>query len=607
MNTRLQYLKYFKSLDAPGYAVLVTGDWGVGKTYQIQEYLSDEHYYVSLFGLTSVDEIHASVLSEVDPKLAKIVEVCSEFRQASEPAGGLYAALGNIAPTAISAVLRKKIKPDKVLVFDDLERSCLNPKDLLGVINTYVEHYGCRVVVITHDDKLEKKFKKSKEKLFGQTILITPQVTEAFEKFVSDTKEPIFQTFANSHKDGIIHLFHESGAKSLRVLRHIVEDLKRLHRILSDDHLGNTEAMAKLVYLFCALNVEVRTGKLGESDLKNREGCITSYRLQQHADQGDPPQPPKLASSNEKYSFTELDDSNLLNDNVLVQMLIEGQYLEDEIRGSLNNSSYFQKPDDAPPWKIICDLLYHDDGTVKAAAEKMQKQFDGREITEPGEMLHMFALKMMMSAEGIRPEKYDEIVDSCKTYINDLLLAGKLPPWEPRESFMPRLDGFGNYGYWVKGEYEKQFREIQEHLLKMRGKALEDQLPDIAHDLLELVRTDGKKFFEQVSHTNYCENPYMSIPVLRHIDPSEFVDAWLESPPGNWHLIYYALKGRYFSDIGEHGEKLVTERPWVSQVIEVLKSRIDKSGGFRSLQIRLAIQNLLGEYERVKQAWQTRD
>lgn len=606
MNTHLQYLEYFKGLEEPGYAVLVTGDWGVGKTYQVRNYLSeDDYYYVSLFGLTSIDEIHASVLSEVDPKLSKIDKVVSGFGKASGSAGGLYAVLGNAAPTVISAVLRKKLQPDKVLIFDDLERSCLDFKDLLGVINTYVEHYGCRVIVITHDKKLKKKFKKLKEKLFGQTILITPQVAEAFEKFLANTKKSNFQTFANIHKDDIIRIFYESGTMSLRVLRHIVEDLERLHRTLSEDHLGNAEAMTKLVCLFCALNIEVRAGKLGKSDLKNREECVMGYEYRRHASQDDPPRPPRLVKSNDKYSFTELGDSNLLNDDVLVQMLIEGQYIKDEIRGSLDNSSYFQKPEDAPPWKIICNLHHYDDATVKTAAEKMQQQFDNREVTEPGEMLHIFALKMMMSAEGIQPEEYDEIVDSCKTYISDLLHAGKLPPWEPQELPGPQLDSFGGYRYWVQDEHKDRFREIQEYLLEMRKKALENQCPDIAHELLKLVKADGQKFFEQVSHTNYCENPYMSIPVLRHIDPREFVDAWLESSPENRQLICYALEGRYFSDVSLHGEELAIERPWINQVLEFLKSEANRTEGFRGLQIRLAIQKLLGKHERAKQAWQT--
>ena len=604
MNTHLKYLEYFKSLQAPGYAVLVTGDWGVGKTYQVRKYLSeDEHYYVSLFGLTSADEIHASVLSEADPTLAKISQVFSKFRQVSDSAGGLYAALGNVAPTAINAVLRKKIKPDKILIFDDLERSRLELKDLLGVINTYVEHYGCRVVVITHDDKLKGKFKKLKEKLFGQTILITPQVAEAFEKFVSDTKMPNFQTFANSHKDDIIRVFDESGAMSLRVLRHVVEDLKRLHGALSNDHLGNAEAMAKLVCLFCALNIEVRTGKLKENNLRNRESCITTYEYKRHAAQDGPPPPPELVKSNDKYSFTELGDGNLLNDDVLVQTLIEGQYLEDEIRGSLDNSSYFQKPEDAPPWRIICSMPLYDIATVEAAADRIQQQFDNREVTEPGEMLHIFSLKMMMSAEGIRPEGCDEVVDSCKAYINDLLRAGKLPPEELQQLPGPRLDSFGAYGYWVQDEYENRFKEIKEYMLKMRKQALENQYPDIARGLLELVRTDSQKFFEQVSHTNYCENPYKSIPVLGHIDPQEFVDVWLRSPPGNWHFICYALEERYLSDdLGDslRRKELDTESSWFLQVLEILESEVEKSEGFRGIQIRLATQKLLERKASIK-------
>lgn len=599
MNTHLQYLDYFKSLEAPGYAVLVTGDWGVGKTYQIRKYLSEgEYYYVSLFGLTSTDEIHALVLAEASPNLAKVDKVSAEMGKASRAAGGLFALLGTIAPTAINAILRQEIKPDRLLVFDDLERSHLELKDLLGVINTYVEHYGFPVIVITHDDKLKKKFKKLKEKLFGQTIQITPQVAEAFDKFVSDTGESTFQTFATNHKDDIIRVFDESGTMSLRMLRHVVEDLERLHGTLSDNHLSNAEAMTKLVCLFCALNIEVRTSRLKEGDLRNREGCITTYEYKRHADNdAPPPKPPKLVKSNDKYSLIELGDSNLLKDDVLVQMLIEGQYLKDEIRNSLDNGSYFQKPEDAPPWRIICSLPFYDIATVEAAANRMLQQFDNREVTEPGEMLHIFSLKMMMSAEGIRPEGCDEVVDSCKAYINDLLHTGKLPPRNLQQSRMPRFDSFGGYGYWIQDGYKDRFQEITEYLSEMRKKALENQYPNIANELLELVRTDGQKFFEQVSHTDYCENPYMHIPVLGHIDPQEFVDAWLGNPPGNWHLISYALEGRYFSDDGVHREELTIESSWINRVLEILKSEADSSEGFRGLQIRLAIQKLLEKSE----------
>lgn len=586
MQTPLEeYLEYYKKLEAPGYAVLVTGDWGVGKTYQVRKYLSEgEHCYVSLFGLTLTDEVHASVLAETDPGLTKVRKVVSGIGKAAETAGGISALAGNIAPVIINTALRREIKPDKLLVFDDLERSHLKLKNLLGVINTYVEQYEFRAVVIAHDDKLKKKFKNLKEKLFGQTIQITPQVDKAFVKFVSGTKNPNLEKFVNGHKDSIIRVFNESGAMSLRVLRHVIEDLGRLHGALSDKHLDNAGAMTKLVCLFCALNIEIRAGYLEEKDLKDRQTLVLMFQIQQHDSQDNLPEPP-LIKSNKKYPSVEFDDSNLLNDRILIQMLIEGRYQKDEIRDSLNNSSYFQKPEDAPPWNIIWNLRHYDDATLKTAAENMQGQFDNREVTEPGEMLHIFSLRMRMSEEGILPEGHDKIVDSCKAYIDDLLEAGKLPP--------PYLKEQQEYsygcGFSVMDTYKDQFQEIQDYLSEMRMKALERQYPDIAAALLKLVRTDGQQFFEQVGHTNNGENPYVSIPVLSYIDPSEFVGAWLGGSPENWQMISRALEGRYTSDTG----RLASEHPWADKVLKLLISEADKSGGFRSLRIRRAIPQVL--------------
>ena len=551
MNTHLEeYLEYFKGLDAPGYAVLVTGDWGVGKTYQVRNCLSEnEHYYVSLFGLTSADKIHAAILAEMYPSLANMSEVFSGVEKAAEKAGGLYSILGAIAPETINAVLRRKIQPDKPLVFDDLERSCLELKDLLGVINIYVEQYKFQVIVITHDDKLEEEFKGLKEKLFGQTILVTPQANEAFDKFVSgfEKSDSLAFTFIKSHRNDIIRLFDESGAMSLRVLRHVIEDLGRLHGVLSEDNLANAQAMTELVCLFCALNIEVRMGRLGEDELKDRTAILAfemAFGGQQKDNDGNPPEQPKLCESDDRYPSVNLDDSNLLNDNVLFQMLIEGRYPKNAIQDSLNNSTYFQKPEDAPPWKIIWEPRRYDDAIVEAAAQNMQRQFDKREVTEPGEMLHVFSLRMMMSEEGLLEEGCDKIVMSCKAYIDDLLDTGKLSPWGPQEASALLSDSFGGYGYSVENTYKDQFKEIYEYLLEARKKALGKQLPAMAEELLKFIKTDGQQFFEQVCYTNNGENPYVNIPILGHIEPRKFVDAWLGGHPENWNPITLALQKR---------------------------------------------------------------
>ncbi len=484
-------------------------------------------------------------------------------------------------PKTINAVLRRKIKPDKPLIFDDFERSCLELRDLLGVINTHIEQHGFQVIVVTHDDELTKKFKDLKEKLFGQTILVTPEVTEAFDKFTSGINKPDLSTFLNSHKENITRVFNESGAMSLRVLRHIIEDLGRLHGVLSEDHIDNAQAMAELVYLFCALNIEVRMGRLGVDDLKGRISILdaeVAFEDKQKDKEGNSPEWPKLCKSDGRYPSISIDDSNLLNDNVLVQMLIEGRYPKDAIQDSLNNSTYFQKPDDAPPWKIIWELRRYDDAIVETAAKNMQRQFDEREVTEPGEMLHIFSLRMMMSKEGLLKEGYDKIVILCKAYIDDLLDTGKLSPWGPQEARALLSDSFGGYEYWVKNTYKDQFKEISEYLLKTRKKELEKQLPVMAEELLKLIKTDGQQFFEQVCYTNNGENPYVNIPILGYIEPRKFVDAWLGGHPENWNPITLALQKRYTSAGHPFEGELAAERPWAIEVLKILESEIDKSG-----------------------------
>ena len=73
MPTPLQdYLNYYVGVDEPEYAVLVTGAWGVGKTFQVRSFLPQStSYYVSLYGLTTTEAIHEAVLAEMAPAVSK--------------------------------------------------------------------------------------------------------------------------------------------------------------------------------------------------------------------------------------------------------------------------------------------------------------------------------------------------------------------------------------------------------------------------------------------------------------------------------------------------------------------------------------------------------
>ena len=583
MSDLQDYLQYYKALDGPGYAVLVTGPWGAGKTYQVlQCFPEEERLYVSLFGVQTVDQLHSEVFAAAAPNIAKVE---SFVAKGSETVAGMkgFWALASAAPSVFSAVFKKEIEPTSTLIFDDLERSELKLKDVLGAINSYVEHLGFRAIVIAHDEKLTKKFLSMKEKSFGQSIRIKPQTEQALSQFIGLIGDPAAREFVTFHKTLILGVFADSDIFSLRILRHLVEDLARLQKCLKKVHLEDIPAMKAVVCNFVAFQLEVRVGNLKEPDLRNRRGKRMGFRLRNHANQGEPPSKPALVIADEKYATVNL-ESSLFSDDVLCAMLVEGRYPVEEIQATIDNSSYFLKPDQAPPWKVLLHFDELDDSAINVAFDQMNSQFERREVTNSGELLHIFSLRMMMAEQNIIDREVGEIAEENKAYIDDLLDQGTLPPreidWRWKEDFKNNFDGFG---YWVKPSYQNEFDEICDYLITAREKALEQTFPAVLETLLQEMHEDSSKFFEDVSSTNNGPNPYATIPLFHHLEPTTFVENWLSSPRENWRDIYHAIENRYGASqlFGE----LSLEKDWALDVLRKLEQRAEEETGFQALRI----------------------
>lgn len=581
MNDQLkQYLAYFQTKSEPLYAVLVTGAWGVGKTHQVLEALNEEErYYISLFGLESAKDVHALVLQEVDPKAAKRTKAIEEIGSVAKNTGG-WLGIFSAAPALNQSFLSKEVRPSKTIVFDDLERSKLDLQNLIGVLNYYVEHLKCRVVVIAHDEELKGSFGQMKEKLFGQTIRVRPQIDQAFNDFVQNVVAYGSKSFVNQHKERIKSIFQNSGCQSLRVLRHVLEDLGRLHQELSLVHRRNSDAMLELVSLFSALSFAVRMNELSASDLQQRKD-LTIRHLMQKDNSDESIEKHALISLAEKHKGLDL-ESMVLSDDCLVHMLCEGLFLKSEIRGALDNCHYFFEPEEEKPWKVLWNLDHMEDQEVEDAHKRLLKEFENREVTEIGDMLHIFGILLRLSDAGVLKVDLASTVSNCKKYIDDLLASNRLPA--KSLSLLDEFDahmGHDGFMYWFSDE--PSFQEILEHLKASRGKALENQYPRIAAELLVLMTEDVDEFIENVSVTNNGDNLYSHVPVLEHIEPKDFVEAWLESPKANWNKIGLALKNRYRFPSSKN--ELKQEHAWVENVSNLMRAEASQAEGFAKMRI----------------------
>ncbi len=591
MPTHLEnYLAYYKTCEDPGYAVLVTGDWGTGKTFQVKKALSEsERYYVSLFGLKTSEEIYAAVFAEMFPIKASVRNAATAAEGVSFgfPLVANFGA-GKLIPSIANALIKKQVVNNRTLIFDDLERCELSLKEKLGILNSYVEHYGCRVVVIAHDGKLEEDFKEAKEKVFGQTIRVEPQTDSAFAKFLDSLADKGACGFVKKYQQEILAAFNASQVKSLRVLRHVINDLARLYKELDVLHLKHDEAMKELVGLFIALNIEVREGNLVESDLLERRRAQIVYQMRNQAKTKEKEaKMPAFVESAKRYSSIDLSNM-LLNDSLIVDMFINGRFDQRCIRESLNSNPHFMKPSESPAWKVFIQFNGMDDEDAEAAMQKLNEQFDRREIFNPGEMLHLFALRFMMAENRLLTRKLILIQGDCKKYIDDMLKSGKLPPRELTYNWHDSFDGgYGGFAYWVTKASEPLFVDVLSYLLRAMEQALETEFPKLIPELLNILEKDGEAFYGQICFSNGRPNTYAAVPILKAIAPSEFVDVWMRSHPKNWLQIRYALQERYSGR--RLAEEMKEEASWLRTVLKLLEAESSKARGIRKLRINRII------------------
>jgi Cdc6-like AAA superfamily ATPase len=183
----VDFLEYYSRFPhAPGYAVLVNGHWGSGKTFLVRrilgELFTDHHSYayVSLFGLTNLDEIDAALLQAAFPVLSwKSTKIAGKLAKAALK---FFNADPELKPADVF-----NQSSFEFVVFDDLERVEMPINEVMGYINGLVEQEGKKCVVIANEKEIEfsESYKKRREKLIGKTLEIEADLPSALEYFLS--------------------------------------------------------------------------------------------------------------------------------------------------------------------------------------------------------------------------------------------------------------------------------------------------------------------------------------------------------------------------------------------------------------------------------------
>lgn len=290
MNTLNEIIYYCDEKNTTG-ALLLTGEWGCGKTHLIQEFCETyKNKYttlkISLFGEISIENIRKKVTYEYlfslydsskrRSKAAKKVVDELYFGEINKALIKVMGDYGKIISSVLSVDFSKHIPIKKyinektvVIIFDDLERCRINISDLLGFINEYCENMGLKVIIVANEERLNKGtayndsidenniYAIIKEKLIARTVHFEGMYDEAIKNIIERYEESVndYKLFLNENMDLIYDVFAKCSTKNLRSIKHGIADFERIYNVYGKnnykDHLSESFAPYLQFFIEC--------------------------------------------------------------------------------------------------------------------------------------------------------------------------------------------------------------------------------------------------------------------------------------------------------------------------------------------------------------------
>ncbi len=180
----IEGIKNYVNESIYNYAVMIDGKWGCGKTFFVtkrlmKELRKNEKYqkkivkkhkkrkiiYLSLFGVKTISDLSNLILMDL---------VLFNKHRFEKVARKVLNIITSIAPIAYGVVKNVTIAPDInedncesvfkslfsikncILIFDDLERCECDLNEVLGLINSFVEHGGVKVIIVANQKEIGK-------------------------------------------------------------------------------------------------------------------------------------------------------------------------------------------------------------------------------------------------------------------------------------------------------------------------------------------------------------------------------------------------------------------------------------------------------------------
>lgn len=516
MNKHIEInLQNYMSLKMPEYAILVSGKWGSGKTFFIDNFIKNNKseninfIKISLFGLKNISEINHKIIF----KLLSIKEK-GFFGDVANIGVKVLDSFGKKLNLSIQDVpieqIIKKLKGEFIFIFDDLERTDIKLSELLGYINYFVEQADFKVIILANEDEITKddKYTEFKEKVIGKTYEVQQKFETVFNNFLDlsiHSKEILEQNSLN-----IKELYIKSTYNNLRHIRQAVMDFDYFYNLLDNKYKEDSIFINKFIYVFFALSIEKRKGILLEEEFKSHNFISWDF----------------LSEDEEKKEKTEFEnilnkytlagyDSLLLEINTWINILFKNYLIKEDINKAISQISYFNYETYESWYKLYRYWSLEDEEYTEVLKDVIYK-FNNNEYIEHEKLLSVIALLLYLSKENLYNISQDNIIMQAKKNIIDNC---QTELWKSKKFAYDNFHDSYHYGGTLYSYYDhksdnfiKIRKYIEEESLKSFNIGLEikanDLLLDFKHNNLDNIHQKLNEDFRDIdifSYVDKCE------------------------------------------------------------------------------------------------------
>lgn len=588
----------------PEYGIMLTGPWGCGKTFFVNE-LQKESWLkntktknekkvvkISLYGVTVKEDIDTQLFYATHEKLDNEL-----IKNAGTIIGTFLGGSYNIdGKTAMSMCFKDWSKEVKVIIADDLERANMPVHEIMGYFYNYIVNQSIRIIFIGNEDEIkdtegnkDRKFERTKEKVIGETYTLQPQIEDAVQAFLAmeiDIEIP-------SERAVQICLKVIERLEIIN-LRTIWQGLVRVQRLMSaiveskafnsvtylpeeysvNDHTKE-DYLAEVLELYLVLYMQITTGEVTiENDTSIDDDALSQSIIEEMigvykhdlcsvATLNKREERKKLQTKVGSYQdntssilrnmrrivsgFVALLSSGKDRDKIWSDFLFESKINKELLNNVVSeDKEWFTPKKDVKSnlYKLVSDGINMEDEDFNNCYETVIDEFLRGEYVDVGELMHGYSLCLTYKEFGVREYTEGEI-----SSLFDKILSNTNIKLEAR------------YSSWLVYDRGSMGYQFSSNMQIGEGKAFADKLRDLENNVRK--DTDKKIFLDEfeaissahelnewfgilyVNNTGRAYNKYYEEPVLSWLGSDKIFDKLILFPFGEQLDFVDTLKSRY--------------------------------------------------------------